>query len=311
MKSFFYTKSQALNEQISIIDDLNKALLLKLLSPKEKMKLRWNALINRIHFSFLIAGKPASIETIKKLFTTEGKINLSDSAKQIYLYKTALDYIYQNWLVNNKPITPKILIDLYKIAFDGKLTTTQSELEEALNYVQITPEHPIIQAALAQIVIYSLSPFSKDNLLFSQLIFLLFLYKNGYDFRRIFVFEEYFFRDSINYKNLIASTIKKQNLTEWLDYISRSISYELQKILRDLDFKNKEELISASFFELNERQKNILSMFDNPGNKISNKMVMKKFQISPVTASRDLAKLKNLGLLLTIGKGRSTYYIKV
>jgi len=311
MKSFFYTKSQTLNEQISIIDDLNKVLLLKPLSPKEKMKLRWSALVNRIHSSFIIADKSAPIETIKKLFISEGKTNLNSLESQIYHYKIALDYLYQNWLVNNKTITSKALVDLYKIAFDGKLSTTVSELEEALKYVQITPEHPIIQAALAQIVIYSLSPFSKDNELFSQLVFLLFLYKNGYDFRRIFVFEEYFFRDKTNYKDLIALSIKKQNLTEWLDYISRSISYELQKTLRDIDFKSKESYVSDSFFELNERQKNILSLFTYPENKISNKIVMKKFKISPVTASRDLSKLKNLGLILTVGKGRSTYYIKV
>lgn len=311
MKSFFYTKSQVLSEQISIIDDLNKALLLKPLSPKDKMKFRWIALVNRIHFSFLLANRPAPIEIIKKLFTNNGKIASTEPTKQIVKYKQALDYLYQNWLVNNKQITPKVLIELYKIAFDGKLTTSVSELEEALRYVQINPEHPVIQAALAQIVIYSLSPFSKENELFSQLIFLLFLYKNGYDFRRIFVFEEFFYRDLGNYKNIVQNSIKKQNLTEWLDYVSRGISYELQKTLRDIDFKGKEEIINVNFFELNDRQKNILSLFNNPGNKISNMIVMKRFRISPVTASRDLAKLKNLGLLLTIGKGRSTYYIKV
>lgn len=311
MKSFFYAKSNVLNEQISIIEELRRGLLLKAISPKEKAKLRWHTLINRIHYSFLLVDKPAPIEIIKKLFTNEGKANLNDLAKQIYRYKKALDYLYQNWLVTEKQVSPKALTDLYKIAFDGKLMSSISELDEALKYVQINPEHPIIQAALAQIVIYSLSPFSVDNEHFSQLVFLLFLYKSGYDFRRMVAFEEYFFHDRLNHKIAIDSSLKKQNLTDWLDYVSRAVSNELQKTLRDIDFKGKEDIVNVNFFELNERQKNILSLFDNPDNKISNKMVMKRFKISPVTASRDLSKLANLGLLLTIGKGRSTYYIKV
>ncbi len=310
MKSFFYAKSQVLNEQISIIEDLKKAVLLKPLSPKEKTKLRWLALVKRIHTSFLLANKTATLETIKKLFTTAGKTNLTYLEKEIFNYKKALDFLYQDWLINNIPITPDDLIRLYRIAFDKKQPINYLELEECLKYVQINTEHPIIQASLAMIIILSLSS-TPENELFSYLVFLLFLYKNGYDFRRLVVFEEYFFQNGKIYKEMITKSIKKENLTDWLEYVSQAMSYQLQKTLRDIDFKEKDQEVNANFFELNDRQKNILSLFDRPDNKISNRVVMKKFKISPVTASRDLSKLVNLGLLLTIGKGRSTYYIKI
>lgn len=311
MKSFFYAKSQVLNEQIAIIEDLKKAILLKPLSPKEKVKLRWLALIKRIHVSFLSVNKSASLETIKKLFTVEGKTNLTYIEKDIYNYKRALDFIYQDWSVNNKTIAPEDLIRLYKIAFDKRLSLSYDDLEESLKYVQINSEHPIIQASLALIIILNLSPINAENELFSYLVFLLFLYKGGYDFRRMVVFEEYFYENLKDFKEMVLKSIKKQNLTDWLEYTSQALSYQLQKTIRDIDYKEKDQEINASFFELNERQKNILSLFDKPDNKVSNKVVMKKFKISPVTASRDLSKLVNLGLLLTIGKGRSTYYIKV
>lgn len=311
MKSFFYTKSQVLNEQISIIEDFKRAILLKPLSPKEKAKLRWQALVKRIHVSFLSVNLSAPIETIKKLFTTGGKSNLNLIEKQIFSYKSALDYIYQNWTANNKPVTTDDLIDLYKIAFSKKLAIRYDDLEESLKYVQINTEHPIVQASLALIIIQSLTSNSPENDLFSYLIFLLFLYKNGYDFRRLVVFEEYFYENIKDFKERINTSIKKQNLSEWLEYISQAIGYQIQKTTRDIDLKEKEEYTNVNFFELNDRQKNILSLFDNPNNKISNKIVMNKFKISPVTASRDLSKLVNLGLLLTIGKGRSTYYIKM
>ncbi|MBI5126871.1 DeoR family transcriptional regulator [Candidatus Roizmanbacteria bacterium] len=311
MKSFFYAKSQVLNEQISIIEDLKKAILLKPLSPKEKTKLRWFALIKRIHSSFLIVNKPVTLEIIKKLFSTGGKTNLTYLEKEVLSYKEALDFLYQNWLVNNKTVTPEELIHLYKIAFNKKLAISYDNLEESLKYFQISTEHPIIQASLALIIIQTLLPTTSENELFSFLVFLLFLYKNGYDFRRLAVPEEYFFENTKKYKEVFSTSVKKQNLTDWLEYISQAISYQLQKTIRDIDFKEKDDQININFFELNERQKNILSLFDKPDNKISNKTVMKRFKISSVTASRDLSKLANLGLLLTIGKGRSTYYIKV
>ncbi|MCX6732604.1 MAG: hypothetical protein NTV98_03635 [Candidatus Roizmanbacteria bacterium] len=54
-----------------------------------------------------------------------------------------------------------------------------------------------------------------------------------------------------------------------------------------------------------------MNLFSTPGAKVSNRMVQKKFKVSQITASRDLAKLADSGLIFAIGKGRSTYYTKV
>jgi len=311
MKSFYYARSQTLDNEISLIEEIRKAILLKPLSPNDKARLRWETLVKRIHFSFLLTNKEIPIDTIAKLFSTGGKPQPSPLNNQVYRYKNALDYLFQHWLVNSELVTAKNLVDLYKIAFDGRLTATNTELEEALRYIQVNKEHPVIQAALAKIVIYSIEPFSKDNELFSQLVFLLFLYKNAYDFRRLVCFEEYFFNDFANYKKTMAQAVEKENLTEWIEYIAHAIFSQGEKTLKEIDKEKRETTIGKNYFLLNERQKAILSLFDNPNNKISKMMVMRRFKISPVTASRDLTKLKNLGFLLSIGKGRSTYYIRL
>jgi len=69
--------------------------------------------------------------------------------------------------------------------------------------------------------------------------------------------------------------------------------------------------LPSSFWKLNGRQQSILSVLENPGEKITNKDVQKKFGVSQITASRDLSHLTTLGLLLAHGKGRSVYYTKV
>jgi Fic family protein len=53
-----------------------------------------------------------------------------------------------------------------------------------------------------------------------------------------------------------------------------------------------------------------MAIVDRPGTRITNKMVQKHFKVSQITASRELAKLATLGLIISIGKGRSIYYTK-
>ncbi|MFQ6072835.1 MAG: RNA-binding domain-containing protein [Methanosarcinales archaeon] len=60
--------------------------------------------------------------------------------------------------------------------------------------------------------------------------------------------------------------------------------------------------------ELNDRQRKILGVILEYG-KITNKEYAKIFQISRNTATNDLAKLADIGLIKRIGKGRGCYYV--
>ena len=74
---------------------------------------------------------------------------------------------------------------------------------------------------------------------------------------------------------------------------------------------SSEDYLPNSFWQLNDRQKSILGFLENPDATITNKRVRSLFKISQITASRDLTKLANLGLLFAHGKGRSVFYTKV
>ena len=58
------------------------------------------------------------------------------------------------------------------------------------------------------------------------------------------------------------------------------------------------------------RQKEILYLLEKPETPITNKQIQQVFKVSQITASRDLARLSIVGLLLPHGKGRATYYTK-
>ena len=63
--------------------------------------------------------------------------------------------------------------------------------------------------------------------------------------------------------------------------------------------------------ELNERQKVIMTLLDDPQAIITNRTIQKIFHVSAITSSRDLAKLTMLGLLIQQGKGRSVRYTRI
>lgn len=311
MKNFSYTKTPTLNEQLIKIEDLRKDLLLKPISPKQELQLQWESMISYTHYILALSGIIIPIEHIQKLITPEGKKILNTNEKQAIQIKNALDYLYHNWLVNSEAITAKSLIDFYNHAFTGALNISETDLNNALRYIQINPEYPVVQAALAQLIMFELYPFSEHNELFAHLVFLMFLYKYGYDFRRMITIEEYFFKDMAHYKNLINKLRRQENVSEWIEYVSIAISSQLTNKLRHIEIEKQSTSIIPNTISLNERQQYILKSMEQPGVKINNAMVQKIYKVSQITASRDLSKLTSLGLLFPLGKGRSTYYTKV
>jgi Fic family protein len=177
--------------------------------------------------------------------------------------------------------------------------------------LQAGSENPVIQAGVAQIQLVTLAPFTDGNGRTARLLALLFLYKAGFDFRGLLVLEEYFRRDLAAFQEATESVSKNQNLTFWLEYFAKGVETQLEKALEDIASSRFKTHLPASFWNLNDRQKEILSILEQPGSTITNKKVQQLFKISQITASRDLSRLASLGLIFVNGKGRSTYYTKI
>jgi len=311
MKNFSYTKTPELNLELAKIEDLRKDLLLRPISPKTELNLQWQSLVKFIHFSLAITGSIIPEDHIQKLLSPEGKKQMSTKEKEVIAYKKGLDHLYHNWLVNEEQVNAKSIVTLYQMVFAGSLKISESEINNALSYIQINPEHPFIQAALGQLIILDLYPFSQNNELFSHLVFLMFLYKNGYDFRRMVVIEELLFKDLAHFKNLVAKMRRQANVTEWLEYMILHFVTQLTNVIKTVVIEKQSPSLLPYHLQLNDRQQQIIDFLSQPDTKMSNATVQKMFKVSQITASRDLAKLTSLGLLFPLGKGRSTYYTKV
>ncbi len=311
MKTFSYTKSQYLVEELNKIDLLRQNLLLTPLSLRDKLFFRWEANVNHLYFSSVLAGLDVRKEQIAELLSPVGKITLSNTQKLLVGFKRALDYLAQEWLVTTNSVNEEAVGNIYRILTNSKTKFNNQDLKDGLRYIQASPDHPLIQAGLAQILLQSENFFGDESSQMSSLISLLFLYKYGYDFRRFLVIEEYFYQQRERYNRLITQSTRDPNVTPWLEFVVEAAEYQLNKLLRQISSRGFEQREDPRLLlELNERQKQILGSLDRPGSKISNKILQKNFKISAITAARDLAKLTALRLLFPVGKGRSTYYTK-
>ncbi|PIY94362.1 MAG: hypothetical protein COX78_03070 [Candidatus Levybacteria bacterium CG_4_10_14_0_2_um_filter_35_8] len=313
MNNISYTASSHLKESLQKTDVLRRNILLTVLTPEHELRFRWQATMERIFWSLAFStDTPLSKNEILKLFKEQHlKKPLTSPQQEVLAYKKGFDYIVQNWLGLQEPVTSKNVLFLHQIACSGRLHISQESLKLNLLYFQNSSEHPIIQAGLVYFQILTLSPFTDGNERLSRLLSYLFLYKEGFYCRGFLVLDEYFKRNFIDYQLIIKQAIQTGSQTLWLEYFAKGVAVQLEKTLEDITTGKARIKIPVSTFRLNERQKEILTILENPDTTITNRQIQKMFKISQITASRDLVRLASLGLLFTHGKGRSVYYTKV
>lgn len=311
MLNITYNISPRLREYLTKIENLRKQILLSPISPTQELKLRWEAILDRTHATLNLSGNTLKRQDMLKLLSEITHKKVSDEEKEILGYKKALDYIAQNWPGSNNPVQAKDLVELHRLIGSGKLRVPLAGLQHLLDYLQAQKENPIIQAAIISIEMEKMQLFSEANKLIANLASLIFLYKFGYDLRGFLAHEKEWLED-IGFKENHERALNAVSLTLWLEYFAQSMLNQTEKLMQSIEKpKAQTHEMRESFWKLNERQKSILNFLDSPQATMTNRQIQKRFKTSQITASRDLAKLTNLGFLFSHGKGRSVYYTKI
>ncbi len=311
MISISYNHSPKLKDYLFRIEKLRRIILLSPINQKTKLFLRWNATFERIMAYAFLSKITLDKSVIAKLLSREPQKIQSQKHQFILKYKTGIDYIRQNWLGSTQSISSNDIIKIHQIVSIGKLSAPKEEIEYLLEYIQRSNENPIVQSAIIYIELLKTNAFIKDNEVTAALSSLLILYRQGYDFRG-FISHESQWREnpSLYYENIKMSQ-QARSLTLWLEYFAQTIIQSLENVIQNINKPNLSIPLPDTFWELNDRQKSILSLLDKPEISLTNKKVQSHFKVSQITASRDLARLTNLGLLFSHGKGRSVYYTRV
>lgn len=313
MSQISYSISLPLRETLQKIEVLRRDILLAVISPRKELRFRFEALLERIYWLLALpSNNPLSKNEIVKLLVDPPKKRLTVQQQDVVRLRKTLDYIIQEWLASQKPVPLKTVLFLHHLCCPGRLRVSQKPLKQCLSYFQSSNEHPVIQAGLIYSQLLTLSPFTEGNARLAQLLIYLFLYKEGFDCRGFLVLDEYFRRNLTDYQNILRQIREIGTQTLWLEDFAKAIQSQLEKTMKDINKNRGRDIdVSTSFFQLNDRQKEVLSFLENPDVTITNRQTQKLFKISQITASRDLAKLVSLGLLFTHGKGRSVYYTRV
>lgn len=305
MINLSYSLSPGLRQSLKEIDNLRGLILLEPLSSQTELSLKWETRLNRLsHLTSdtLSLSKPE----IAHMLTVQLKGKLTFQQQELINYQKAMDYILENWLASNRKVTPETILEIYEVSSKPSFGTFKNdetksdELNQVLNYLSVEEEHPVIKAAISFIEVLSISPFPGGNGKIACLISYLYLYRQGFDIKGFLSIEDF----------LIKNISTELNLTVWIEIYTENFLKHLEQI-KDKITTTQTTANTKYKAHLNERQKEILLILDNPDMAITNKKIQKIFKISQITASRDLTKLANLGLIFSHGNGRSIYYIKL
>lgn len=310
--------SEKIIKYVKDIDSIRQKVLLYPSSPRQDIKLRWEATIEKIYWGLTLADNPLSKKQMAKLLATHPPKKMTDYQKEVISYKSSIDYIRNNWTACSNLLTTRDILHIYDLSCKSVFGSTtnyfkskEKEVSQILKYIESGNDHPIIKAGLIQIEIIKLSPFENGTGRVARLLSHLILAKYGYDLHGFLVLEEYYRSDLVTLKNISKSVETHNNATIWLEYFSYGVLKSMEKTLNYVENNRSSNIISNSFWKLNDRQQQITYLLENPDIKITNKDVQTKFNISQITASRDLAKLTAMGILLSHGKGRSVSYTKI
>ena len=295
-----YNLSAQIKAKLDKIDRFYREIVLVPLSPKIESQLKWSATLAHIEGWATLANQPLSKNNIIDIFERLHAKHTSEQVTKVLRYKDALTYIREFWSANPTPVTFSSIKELANIL--GVQPGSQPEIESLLTYLQTGSMHPVIQAAIVQVSFY------PSRL--AHLTSLLFLARYGYDLRGYLALEDFWSLDKDNYLSAVQKAVKSENVTTWLEYFCEAVIVQMTKVQSAIG--NTVTLIDQGITKhITVRQKAILANLEKPGLSITNRQVQAMFNISQVTASRDLAGLAKAGFLVSHGLGRSTSYTKI
>ncbi len=311
MLSFSYTIALNLRDTLNTVNRLRAQILTLPIPPKTEAKLAWEGTAIRTWATLTLAGYTVPKHEVATILANP--VGKTRAITTILGLRKSYDFIHSEWRANPRPIrmsTLEILCSFIYPDTPNLFPAIEPSLKELLAYLAAEEEHPVIQAGIAHMHILTIPEVTAPGLL-ARLIHYLFLAKYGFDIRGWITPERVWQTDEAVYSRLLAAYQRDHTLTQWLEYITQSMTANLETILSDIKESRFHIEYPAAFWEMSDRQKEILTLMDVPGATITNRQVHKRFHVSQITASRDLAKLTSLGLLYPHGKGRAVYYTKI
>lgn len=173
--------------------------------------------------------------------------------------------------------------------------------------------HPIIRAGILHLQFVTIHPFTDGNGRVARLLTQLNLYRDGWDFRKILVLEDYYNQDRMSYYNAENKAQgknyqKAMDFTSWLEYFTTGFLIEARKALEQIQSIGYGKVSKESeqvFLDRDEIQ--IMDFLVTTG-RITSDDVVDILKLAKRSAQLKLKGLVDKKLILSQSKGPSTYY---
>ena len=294
-------------------------------------EMRSDAAIREAHYSTHIEGTALTLDQSEGILRGKPMEGIGvDDRQELINYKEAMDHISEH-LGSDTEITEAMVQEIHRILVKdvrggslepGRYRDVQNYIVDAITKTAIyTPPPPsevprmmaefveylnkpigisaVLQAGIAQFQFVEVHPFLDGNGRTARVLCTLILYKNGYDFKRLFSLSEFYDEERQQYYNAIQGVRDSGgDMTGWLEYFTKGLQSQLMgiKVRGELAIREDAVIDRARKFLLNERQLMILQHIIDRG-QASVEDVRERFDLVRRTVQRDLARMVELHLV--------------
>jgi len=332
--------TNAMTTDLSRIDQARGFLDATKLSEEWLGAMERQAVVREAHYSTHIEGSHLTLDQAERLLAGEKLPDIDpDDERELRNWVDAFDFVKQ-YTVGGAPITERMILEIHRRLVAGVRggSASPGEYRGKQNYVvnsatkQViyTPPpapdvpglmqdlvnwlnaaegiHPVLKSGVAQFQLVHIHPFRDGNGRTSRLLSTLCLYRDGYDFKRLFAISEFYDRDRQAFYNAIQGVRdRNMDLTGWLEYFTRGLATQL------IEVKNRgERVIRADLLAkkigLNARQARIVVVLMERNEVSLSELASICSDIPRRTLQRDLKGLVDADVVFTRGATTALSY---
>lgn len=317
--------------------------------PKNEIKLRRQALIRMTHSSTEIEGNMLNLKQVEDILGHKKIDAPERDIYEVQNYFKAIKYIEQivnkkqrisgrillkiHKIVTDKTLPKEqsgyyrkgpIFVVRRQLVSPDEVVYTGPDAKEVpglcanlIEWIQESEKqniNPVIAAGIVHQEIAAIHPFSDGNGRTARAMATLVLYQRGYDFRRLFALEDYYNKDRSKYYDAINIgknyKERRDDYTRWLEYFVKGFKEEIDGVRAQiiaLSFRKVSKGVESKVY-LDKDQLQLLEFIDQVG-RISIKDAVDILNCPKRTAQLKLRQLKDLGMIVQIGRGPSSAYV--
>ena len=303
--------------------------------------MRSRAFLLEAHHTTHIEGTRLTIEDAADLLAGRTVPGADpDDVRELLNYRDAFEFV-SDYLNDGGPITERLILEIHRRLVAGVRggAAAPGEYRLVQNYIinLVTAEtiytpppaqdvpalmrelvawlnqpsdiHPAIASGIAQFQLVHVHPFLDGNGRTSRLLSTLYLYRAGYDFKRLFTISEYYDRDRMAFYRALQSVRRtNMDMTRWIEFFTTGLATQLTEVKRRGELAIQQDIL-ARRHDLTDRQVLALRYVMEYG-----RVTIGEFEhlcpgIQRRTLQRDLRGLIEKGLVLRQGSTNRLEYV--